>query len=50
MNLKYLILKMYKLINYFPFNNTISGKVRICNEGSILYKCKIHSKGAGNIL
>jgi hypothetical protein len=41
---------MYKLINWFPFNNTKTGKVNICNEGAILIKCKIRSNGDNNTL
>jgi acetyltransferase-like isoleucine patch superfamily enzyme len=50
MNRKDLLVKLYKIINFLPFNNKKHGKVNIYNEGSILIKCKIYGNGTRNIL
>ena len=49
--LKTLILKMYWLINVIPFNNSIKHKkTKLVNNGAVLIKCKIRSRGNNTII
>ncbi len=45
-----IVFKLYKLINHFPFNNKRKGKIKIQNDGAILWHCRITSYGVGNHL
>lgn len=47
---KVLAMKLYRIINAFPFNNRRRGKVHILNNGAVLLKCRIQSTGNGNKL
>lgn len=48
---KKLVKRMYRFIQYFPFNNSFPiGKISIQNEGAILLKCKIVSTGRNNTI
>ena len=49
-SIKKLVFKLYKLINYIPFNNKRKGKIKIQNDGAILLHCKIKSSGTDNSL
>ncbi len=49
--IKKLAWKMYRFIQYFPFNNTFPlRKISIQNEGAILLRCKIVSNGQNNTI
>ena len=50
MSKKVLAMKLYRIINAFPFNNRRRGKVHILNNGAVLLKCRIQSTGNGNKL
>ena len=50
-NLKAIILKLHKIINILPFNNTIRTRTNnIVNKGAVLFKCKIKSRGHNTII
>ena len=48
MNKRKLAFALRGLINAFPFNNKMKGKVAIENKGAILRKCRIVSGGRNN--
>ena len=49
--LKTLALKLYWLINIIPFNNSIKRKkTKLVNNGAVLFKCKIRSRGNNTIV
>ena len=49
--IKKILLRLYKVINRFPFNNRISvKKTKIKNDGKLLINCQIDARGTNTII